>query len=135
MIVLALVSVLAAITARSFRQVVYSARAATIAADLRTAHIAAYQYQVESGRWPDEAGPGVVPPEIEDRAHGVRFRGRGYVIDWENVTDGDSAVLGLSVTAETPRMETAIAEKLQPGSGETSSQGNGRFFMNARASR
>lgn len=134
LIVLSILAVLASIAVPSYRHVVRNVQAVKIAAELRTVTMAAYDTYITTGHWPADTEPGVVPPEISARAPGIRFRGPGYLIDWENGTDGETTVRGAAVILEEPRMEAAVLARMpsQPAENATpSSRTRGRPFLEA----
>lgn len=134
LIVLSMVAVLATLAAGSYRQVVQNVRAVQITAEMRTATVAAYEAFIETGEWPADAEPGVVPPEIAARAPGLRFSGPGYLIAWKNSSDGETVIRGVTMIGDEPEMEAAVAARMPSAPGQNadpSSNTRGRPFMAA----
>ncbi|HEX6617276.1 MAG TPA: prepilin-type N-terminal cleavage/methylation domain-containing protein [Gemmatimonadales bacterium] len=96
----------------------HRARAAEAAADLQAVRLAAYGAWYETGAWPGEVGPGIVPPGlVQYLPANFRFDKPEYTLDWENFVPPDGGPsggmqLGVVVTASDPRLQNALAQTL-----------------------
>ena len=105
MVVVLIIGILARIAIPAYQQLVYKARAAQALGDLNTVRMAAYEYNADTGEWPEDKYPGVVPPELEPYlSAGYTFDREHYRIDWENwmLPDGSPSnntgvLLGVSI--------------------------------------
>jgi prepilin-type N-terminal cleavage/methylation domain-containing protein len=116
--VMILIGVLASIAILKYIDLRHRARAAQAAGDLQTVRIAAYSAWYESGSWPAEAGPGVVPPAlVQYLPKNFSFARPEYTLDWESFVPpggGPSAGMqvGVVVTSSDPRLRTALQQQL-----------------------
>ena len=108
LVVVVMLGILAAIAVPMYQKVTYRARAASIIHDFHVVRTAAFQYQAESHTWPPDDWQGRVPEELEQYLDGVRFRGAGYVLDWENWDYEDGPVLGISAVVEDEPLKGAL---------------------------
>jgi prepilin-type N-terminal cleavage/methylation domain-containing protein len=64
LIVLLIVSIIAAITQPQLTSVIVKARAADAISDMQIVRLAAYNYQADQRAWPSDVGSGIVPPGL-----------------------------------------------------------------------
>ena len=92
--------------------------AAQASADLETVRLAAYSAWYETGSWPADVGPGVLPVELVPYLpKGFSFQRGEYTLDWENFAPpggGTSAgmQLGVVLSASNARMSSALVQTL-----------------------
>ncbi|HEX3232952.1 MAG TPA: prepilin-type N-terminal cleavage/methylation domain-containing protein [Gemmatimonadales bacterium] len=115
LIVLALLSGLAILRYIDLRN---RALAVQASADLETVRLAAYSAWYETGNWPADAGPGVMPPELASYLPGgFSFQRNEYSLDWENFAPpggGPSGgmQIGVVLSASTTRMSNTLVQVL-----------------------
>jgi prepilin-type N-terminal cleavage/methylation domain-containing protein len=116
-----IIGIIAGLAIPNMRQMVFRARATEVAADLEVVRVATVSYNGDLHRWPPEAGPGAVPPELNGYLPaGFSFQGNGYQLDFENWPlpgglPGDPntrQLIGVTVTAAEDQLSNAIAELL-----------------------
>lgn len=116
--VMIVLGLLASIALLKYIDLRHRARAAEAANDLHSIRLAAYSAMYETGTWPEEAGPGVVPPALVPYLpKSFTFDKPEYRLDWENFVPpggGPSSgmQLGVVVTSSDPRVERAIQQVL-----------------------
>ena len=94
------------------------ALAAQASADLETVRLAAYSAWYETGSWPGDVGPGVLPVELVPYLpKGFSFQRTEYTLDWENFAPpggGTSAgmQLGVVLSASNARLSNALVQTL-----------------------
>jgi prepilin-type N-terminal cleavage/methylation domain-containing protein len=94
------------------------ALAAQASADLETVRLAAYSAWYETGSWPGDVGPGVLPVELVPYLpKGFSFQRTEYALDWENFVPpggGTSAgmQLGVVLSASNARLSNALVQTL-----------------------
>ena len=106
LVVAAVTSILARIALPNFQEAVIQARAASALGDVNVVRTAAANYHARSNRWPAEAPPGVVPPELlTDLPDGFTFERGEYQLDWEHWSlpdgippnSGPTTLIGVSI--------------------------------------
>ncbi len=121
-VVVLVVSILAAIAQPKFHQVRVKARAAAALGDMQVVRVALYEYQSEEHDWPANSGPGVIPPGLAAYLPGgFDFNKKNYVLDFDNwggspfkvgvtvvTTDGE---LGLTLLDMLPRPKWTSTDK------------------------
>ncbi len=116
--VMIVLGLLAGIAILKYIDLRHRARTAQVTGDLRAVRIAAYGAMYDTGVWPAEAGPGVVPaglvPYLPANFSFVRPE---YTLDWENFVppNGGSVSpyqIGMVVTAADPRLQRALEQTL-----------------------
>jgi prepilin-type N-terminal cleavage/methylation domain-containing protein len=116
--VLIVIGLLAGIALLKYVDLRHRARTAAAASDLQAVRLAAYNAWYETGAWPADAGPGVVPPGLAPYlGNGFRFDKSEYTLDWENFVPpgggpSGSWQLGVVVTASDPRLQMALVQTL-----------------------
>ena len=115
MIVLGLLDALATLRYMDMKNRALTAQAA---ADMEAVRLAAYSAWYETGAWPSEVGPGIIPTELTPYlAKGFTFTRPEYTLDWENFvppSGGPSAgiQLGVVITSNNARMQFALQQTL-----------------------
>jgi prepilin-type N-terminal cleavage/methylation domain-containing protein len=116
--VVVVLAVLAGIAILKYVDLRHRARAIQVYGDLHAVRIAAYGAMYESGAWPAEVGPGVVPPGLAPYLPGgFSFARNEYTMDWENFVPpgGGSAQpfqVGVVVTTSDAKLQRSLAQIL-----------------------
>ena len=115
LIVLSLLSGLAILRYIDLRN---RALAVQASADLETVRLAAYSAWYDTGNWPADAGPGVLPAELTAYLPGgFSFARNEYSLDWENFAPpggGTSAgmQIGVVLSASSTRLSNTLVQVL-----------------------
>jgi prepilin-type N-terminal cleavage/methylation domain-containing protein len=118
MTVLIVLGLLASLAILKYIDLTHRARAAQAAGDLEAVRIAAYGAWYETGKWPAEVGPGIIPPGLAQYLPaGFTFQRNEYTLDWENfvpANGGQSAGMqvGVVVSSNEPRLQRALENAL-----------------------
>jgi prepilin-type N-terminal cleavage/methylation domain-containing protein len=118
MVVMVVMGVLAGLAVLKYIDLRNHALAAQASADLETVRLAAYSAWYETGSWPADAGPGMLPVGLGPYLPGgFTFQRAEYTLDWENFVPpggGTSAgmQLGVVLTASTVRLSNALVQAL-----------------------
>ncbi|MGH7512841.1 MAG: type II secretion system protein [Gemmatimonadales bacterium] len=118
MTVLIVLGLLASLAILKYIDLTHRARAAQAAGDLEAVRIAAYGAWYETGHWPPEVGPGVIPPGLAQYLpSGFTFQRNEYTLDWENFSPpngGQTAGMqvGVVVSSTQPRLQLALENAL-----------------------
>ena len=118
LVVMIVLGLLAALATLKYIDMKNRALTAQAAADMEAVRLAAYSTWYETGTWPVEAGPGVVPTEmVPYLAKGFTFTRPEYTLDWENFVPpggGTSAgmQLGVVISSSNTRMQLALEQTL-----------------------
>jgi prepilin-type N-terminal cleavage/methylation domain-containing protein len=118
MTVMIVLGLLAGLAILKYIDLTHRARAAQAAGDLEAVRIAAYGAWYETGKWPAEVGPGIIPPGLGQYLPvGFTFQRSEYTLDWENfvpANGGTSAGMqvGVVVTSNEPRLQRALENAL-----------------------
>jgi len=118
MTVMIVLGLLAGLAILKYIDLTHRARAAQAAGDLEAVRIAAYGAWYETGTWPPEVGPGIIPPGLgQYLPAGFTFQRSAYTLDWENfvpANGGTSAGMqvGVVVTSNEPRLQRALENAL-----------------------
>jgi prepilin-type N-terminal cleavage/methylation domain-containing protein len=114
-IVLGLLSALATLKYLDLKNRALTAQAAS---DMEAIRLAAYGAWYETGSWPSEVGPGVVPAEmVQYLPKNFSFSRPEYTLDWENFAPpggGTSAAwqVGVVISSSDSRMQLALSQTL-----------------------
>lgn len=104
----------------------HRAISAQAVADFEAIRLAGYGAWYETGAWPLDAGPGIVPPALTPYlSTGFTFTRPEYTLDWENFVPpggGPSGgmQLGVILTSSNTRLTNTLAQSLG---------GKGPFFI------
>ena len=118
MTVLIVLGLLASLAILKYIDLTHRARAAQAAGDLQAVRIAAYGAWYETGKWPAEVGPGIIPPDLAPYLPaGFTFQRNEYTLDWENfvpANGGQTAGMqvGVVVSSSEPRLQRALENAL-----------------------
>jgi prepilin-type N-terminal cleavage/methylation domain-containing protein len=118
LVVMIVLGVLAGLAILKYIDLRNHAFAAQVGADLGTVRLAAYSAWYETGSWPADAAPGVLPTELKPYLPGgFSFQRAEYTLDWENFVPpggGPSAgmQLGIVLTASSARLSNALVQML-----------------------
>lgn len=118
LIVMIVIGILAGLASLKYVDLRNKALTAQVAADMEAVRLAAYSSWYETGSWPADAGPGVVPPELLPYlAKGFAFSRPEYILDWENfVPPGGGPTagmqLGVVISSANTRMQVALEQTL-----------------------
>jgi prepilin-type N-terminal cleavage/methylation domain-containing protein len=118
--VLMATSVVVRIGVPSYQEVALKAEAVQVAADLNVVRAAVNEFQSEHHRWPEDFGPGLVPPELAPFLDGLTFNRGRYQLDWQNWVlpdglpnrPGARAILAVSVVTEDRALGAAVRDLL-----------------------
>jgi prepilin-type N-terminal cleavage/methylation domain-containing protein len=118
LVVLIVLGVLASLATLKYLDLKNRALTVQAASDMEAIRLAAYGAWYETGTWPSEVGPGVVPTEmVAYLPANFTFSRPEYTLDWENFVPpggGTSASmqLGVVITSSDSRMQLALAHTL-----------------------
>ena len=118
--VLMVMSVVVRIGVPEYQGVVIKAEAVQVVADINVVRAALNEYQAEYHLWPEDFGPGRVPPALAPYLDGLTFNRDRYQLDWQNWSlpaglpgnPGARAVLAVSVLTEDRALGAALEELL-----------------------
>ena len=118
LIVMLVIGILAGLGLLKYMDLKHRAMSAHAIADLEAVRLAGYSAWYETGAWPAEASPGVVPPTLAPYLAGsFSFAKPEYTLDWENFVPpggGPSAgmQLGVVLTSSNTRLTKVLALSL-----------------------
>ncbi len=124
---LSIVAILVRLSVPALAEYLVRAKAAKAAADFNTVRAASFAYFESNGRWPEEAGPGVVPQGLSEfLPRGFTFDRHDYQLDWENWTISDvdegqgvnGVLVGVSVVTENADLGRSVLRILGAGTVE-----------------
>ena len=138
MVVLVIISLLAAMAAASVRRIQASSRAKAVANDLRVFAGALQTYNSQNNAWPAEQAAGVYPPELASAvksADWTRLTPFGGSYNWDNAQThaGTKYTAAIAISSVVGRPITATAGTIQMldkliDDGNTAT---GNFFLGA----
>jgi len=112
MIVVTIISIVAAIAQPQMHSVLLKARAADVVADLNAVRVAVLQYQGDRSAWPAETSAGNVPSGLGPfLPNGFSFNQEEYTMDYENM-GGTPYTVGLTVVTENSDLGLAVLDLL-----------------------
>jgi prepilin-type N-terminal cleavage/methylation domain-containing protein len=118
MTVLIVLGVLAGLAVLKYIDLTQRARAAQVAGDLQAVRVAAYGAWYETGKWPAEVGPGLIPPDLAAYLpSGFTFQRHEYTLDWENLVPPNGGPstgmqVGVVIRSNEPRLQRALENAL-----------------------
>ena len=109
LVVLLIISILAAIAQPQLTRVIVKARAADAISDMQVVRVAAYNYQSDQQAWPADVFPGIVPPGLEDYLpDGFDLVKDDYTLDYD-YWGGSPFLVGISmITSDSILGRTAL---------------------------
>jgi prepilin-type N-terminal cleavage/methylation domain-containing protein len=116
--VMIVLGLLASLALLKYIDLTHRARTAQVAGDLEAVRLAAYGAWSETGQWPAETGPGVIPPGLAQYLPAsFTFQRNDYTLDWENFSPpggGQTAGMQVGVVVSTtePRLRLALENTL-----------------------
>jgi len=112
MIVVTIISIVAAIAQPQLHSVLLKARAADVVADMQAVKTAVFQYQADHNAWPPDRNRGIVPPGLEEYLpDGFSFQQEGYVMDVDN-WGGTPFNLGVTIITSDSDLGLAVIDLL-----------------------
>jgi prepilin-type N-terminal cleavage/methylation domain-containing protein len=118
LVVMIVLGLLAALGTLRYMDMKNRALTAQAAADMEAVRLAAYSAWYETGAWPAEVGPGIVPTELGPYlAKGFTFTRPEYTLDWENFVPPSGGTtagmqLGVVISSSNSRMQLALEHTL-----------------------
>ena len=140
LVVILLLGILVRLAIPAYQSVTLRARAAAALSEIKTVQLAAYSYNIDTGKWPADVYPGIIPPELEPYLDDPgAFRGDGYQLDWENwvLPDGSpmhpqtGVLLGISIVTESDRLGQALVDLVGSGAAKYTLGENYTFVIAA----
>lgn len=124
-VVLTIISLLAALAQPQMKRVLLRTRAAAAVSELDAVRTALLNYEAEFHRFPPEAGEGVIPPGLEVYLpDGFTFTRDDYVIDYDNWMGLNGPFsIGITVVPDDPTLGQAMVAN----SGDAIFELNGKF--------
>jgi len=112
MIVVTIISIIAALAQPQLHGVLLKARAADVVADLNAVRVAVLQYQGSLNVWPAEEAAGTIPTDlIPYLPEGFSFNQEEYTLDYENL-GGTPYMVGLTVVTDNSDLGLAVLDLL-----------------------
>jgi prepilin-type N-terminal cleavage/methylation domain-containing protein len=118
LIVMIVIGILASLAVLKYIDLRHRAVAAQAISDLEAVRLAGYSSWYETGVWPAEVAPGIVPAGLKPYlAGGFSFSRPEYTLDWENFVPpggGPSGgmQLGVVLTSSNARFTNSLAKHL-----------------------
>ena len=112
LIVLLIVSIVAAIAQPQLTSVIVKARAADAISDMQIIRLAAYNYQSEQQAWPSDVSSGIVPPGLDTYLpEGFDLVKNDYTLDYD-YWGGSPFLLGVTLITSDPVLGRTALEML-----------------------
>ena len=113
LVVVMIIGILTTLGILKFADLRNSARAASVAGDVRVITVAALNYQADNQNWPPESGAGVIPAGLTPYLPGFTFSRPEYSLDWDNFgVGGSNYIIGVTVTPTDPDLLNKIKRTL-----------------------
>jgi len=117
LVVFVVIGILASISILKYIDLRRTAQTARISGDFNTIKIAVYTYYSDANAWPNEVGPGVVPPELVPiLSPGFTFIKDVYTLDYDYFpVSGSGAggyIVGITVTTPDPILMAKLEQIL-----------------------
>ena len=112
LLVVVIISVLAAIAIPNYRVVVTRARAADLLGRIDVVEVAVQSYLADTSTWPADDAPGAVPPGLTTYLpDGFAFTGEDFQLEWEN----GGGLKGVAVVTDNEELGNALLDVAGPG--------------------
>ena len=118
LVVMIVIGLLSGLGLLKYMDLKHRAMSAQAVADLEAIRLAGYSAWYETGTWPNEAGPGIVPAGLAPYlSSSFSFAKPEYTLDWENFVPpggGPSGgmQLGVVLTSSNSRLTAVLAQNL-----------------------
>ena len=114
LIVVTIISIIAALAQPQLHGVLVKARAAEVVGAMDVVKTAVVSYQSTEHAWPAEVGAATTPPELAGRflPDGFQFVGDGYTLDFEN-WGGTPFNVGVAIVTDDAELGAAVLELLR----------------------
>ena len=115
LVVMLIVSIIAAIAQPRLSEVITKARAADAISDMQVVRVAAFGYQSDQQAWPSDVERGIVPPGLEDYLPGdFNLVKDDYTLDYE-YWGGSPFMVGITlITSDSTLGRTALEMLASP---------------------
>ena len=115
LIVMLIVSILAAVAQPRLSGVIVKAKAADAISDMQVVRVAAYNYQTDQQAWPAEANGGIVPPGLDQYLPGgFDLVNDDYTLDYD-YWGGSPFIVGVTlITSDSTLGRTALEMLASP---------------------
>ncbi len=115
LVVMLIVSILAAIAQPKLMGVIVKARAADAISDMQVVRVAAYNYQSDQQAWPADADRGIVPPGLDEYLPGdFDLVKDDYTLDYD-YWGGSPFIVGVTlITSDSALGRTALEMLASP---------------------
>ena len=111
-LVVVIVSVLAAIAIPNYQVVVTRARAADLLGRIDVVEVGVQSFLGDNNAWPPDAATGVVPPGLVDYLPAnFSFVGEDFQLEWEN----GGGLIGVAIVTENDLLGNALLDVAGPG--------------------
>ena len=112
MLVVVIVSILAAFAIPNYQIVVVRARASDLLGRIDVVNVAVQSYLSDNNAWPGESVAGVVPPGLVDfLPENFSFGGEDFELDWENA----GGLIGVGIVTDNEPLGNALLDVAGPG--------------------
>lgn len=124
-VVVTIVSLLAALAQPQLKRVLLRAQAAAAVSELNAVKTAVQQYEGDFLQYPDEVNAGQIPPGLEAYLpEGFTFTYDDYVMDYDNfISSGGAFRVGLTIVPN----DVTLGEAMRANSGDAIFELNGNF--------
>ena len=114
LLVLALISLIVAITLPNLQRAIVKARATEALSDLNVVKVGVLNYQADHSSWPPDAAAGQVPSGLEGYLpEGFGFTHERYTLDYENWTGQDPGVIAVTLVTSNDELGLALLDMLE----------------------
>ena len=113
LLVVVIISILAAIVQPNLHQALLKARAADVVGELNLVKVAVLSYQSDHLTWPPDRNRGQIPPGLEDYLpDGFSFTNPDYVLDYDNWTGTGAFDVGVTFISTDLELGRAVLDLL-----------------------
>ena len=112
LLVVVIISVLAAIAIPNYRVVVTRARAADLLGRIDVVEVAVQSHLADNSEWPPDDGPGAIPAGLDGYLpEGFSFDGEDFQLEWDN----GGGLKGVAVVTDNEVLGNALLDVAGPG--------------------